>query len=116
MFEAQRATEHLQQDTDEPGHHSQSDALLQAGFISEAELQFRYGLKLQPAHGRAYLHLGEIYQNNYHDKRTALFCYLKYLCYSNDPTIKARLVRLAVELERKRDIALRLKNYINRLR
>ena len=95
-------------------HFALGDALQKSGFIPEAENQFWRGLKIQPDHDRAYLHLGEIYQNNYHKKTTAVLFYMKYLRYADDPVIKARLMRLSSEFARKRDIALRMKNYINK--
>jgi tetratricopeptide (TPR) repeat protein len=94
-------------------HFALGDALLKAGFAPEAEIEFRHGLKLQARHGRAYFHLGEIYQNYYHDNRTAFIFYLKYLSLSDDPLVKSRLARLAAEAVRKNDIALRLKHYVN---
>jgi tetratricopeptide (TPR) repeat protein len=95
-------------------HFALGDALLKAGFVPEAEVEFNHGLKLQPRHGRAFFHLGEIYQNYYHDNRPAIVYYLRYLSLSGDPLVKARLARLGEESGRKGDIALRLKRNLHK--
>lgn len=55
------------------------DALLKAEFWQEARVMFVKGLTLDPLHGHAYYHLGEIAQNYEHNYRDANLAYLRAL-------------------------------------
>ena len=95
-------------------HFALAAALQQAGFVQDAELQYRVGLTREKDHARAYLHLGEICQYNYHNLDAAIWNYIKYLRYSGgDPLIQQRVARLTNEEARRKsqsgDVALRLK-------
>ncbi len=75
-------------------HFAIGDALEKAGLYHEAEFQFRSGLKLEPTHASAYQHLGEIYQQQFHDDRTAFVLYTKYLAITDSPAIRMKWRRL----------------------
>lgn len=57
------------------------DALQKSGFWREAKEVFQEGLRYEPDHGRAFLHLGEIAQYNEHDYEGAINNYQKALEY-----------------------------------
>ncbi|MBX9685612.1 MAG: hypothetical protein K2X27_02855 [Candidatus Obscuribacterales bacterium] len=98
-------------------HFALADVLQKSGFIDEAEQEYRAGLKGDPRHSKAYLHLGEIYQNNYHNGPGAIFNYVKYLHFGGrDPYIEQRVARLLDEDKRYKDIALRIKRKLHPLK
>lgn len=90
-------------------HFALGDVLEKAGSYHEAEYQFRSGLRLEPNHASAYLHLGEIYQNQFHNDRTAFVLYTKFLAVTDDPKVRAKWNRLLIMNSKKPDLSQRIK-------
>lgn len=94
-------------------HFALGSALQQAGFMRDAELQFKLGLSMEPDHSSAYLHLADIYQNYYHNRRSTLAALLAYILHApGDTKVLKRAQRLRQEETKERDIALRIKDRV----
>lgn len=87
------------------------DALQKAGLWREAKDVFNEGLKYEPDHGRAFLHLGEIAQFNEHDYHSAVVNYERALEHipqnqkSEEETrqmLAVRIKRLTAQMEQQK--------------
>ena len=87
-------------------HFALGDALQKAGYIEESELQYRLGLRLDPQHASAYLHLAEINKDHYHNPNAAILNYIRYnTLVGGDRKIGTLLRRMSERTLVKHDLA-----------